>query len=294
MTKIAIIAPASAAPLNKLNKGLDWLDQQNLLFHLPQDLLKPKLFFASSLENQLEHIQHALASDADYLWCLRGGYGSARLLPFLDKMKKPKKKKILLGFSDITALHLFFNQKWKWNSIHSRVLSQMDAQAPHADNNQYEKFFKNKLESVHYKGLLPLNASAKKKSLITGSVTGGNLRILETSLGTSWQLKADHKILFLEDVGERGYALHRMLTHLKQANVLNKKVKAVILGSFTEGLEKDGSDRTQEALKAFALESPIPFYSGMPCGHGAENYLLPFGTKAVLTTGAKAHLKVEV
>lgn len=294
MNKISIIAPASAAPLKSLNQGLDWLNQNDIDFDLPKNLLKPKLFFASSVETQVEHIQHALKSEAEYLWCLRGGYGSARLIPFLEKMKKPKNKKTLMGFSDITALHLFFNQVWKWPTLHSRVLSQMDPQNPHEDDVQYEKLFSGTLASVEYKGLVPFNAAAKKKQVITSTLTGGNLRILETSIGTSWQLKADNKILFIEDVGERGYSIHRMLTHLEQAQVLNKKVQAVILGTFTEGLEKDGTDRTQEALKAFAHESSIPFFTGLPCGHGPINYLLPFGTKAQLSIGTKAKLRVEL
>ncbi len=294
MNKISIIAPASAAPLKNLNQGLDWLNQNDLEFDLPKNLLKPKLFFASSVETQVDHIKQALKSEAEYLWCLRGGYGSARLIPFLEKMKKPKNKKTLMGFSDITALHLFFNQVWKWPTLHSRVLSQMDPQNPHEDNKQYQNFFAGKLKSVEYKGLIPFNAAAKKNSEISATLTGGNLRILETSIGTSWELKADNKILFIEDVGERGYSIHRMLTHLAQAKIINSKVKAIILGTFTEGLEKDGTDRTQEALKAFALESNIPFYTGLPCGHGPINYILPFGTKAVLNTGVRAKLKVEV
>ncbi len=294
MNKISIIAPASAAPLKNLNQGLDWLNQNDLDFDLPKNLLKPKLFFASSVENQVDHIKQALLSESYYLWCLRGGYGSARLIPFLEKMKKPKQKKILMGFSDITALHLFLNQKWKWPTLHCRVLAQMDPQNSHADDQQYKKLFSGKLKSVEYKGLLPFNSAAKKKGVINATMTGGNLRILETSIGTSWQLKADNKILFLEDVGERGYSIHRMLTHLQQAKILNNKVKAVILGSFTEGHEKDGTDRTQEALKAFANESSIPFYHGLPCGHGEENFILPFGTKAVLSIASRATLKVEL
>lgn len=294
MTKISIIAPASAAPLKNLNQGLDWLSQNDLEFDLPKNLLKPKLFFASNVETQVSHIKEALLSDAEYLWCLRGGYGSARLIPYLQKMKKPKVKKMLMGFSDITALHIFFNQVWKWPTLHARVLSQMDPQNPHADDGQYEKFFKGTLDSVEYKGLTAFNPAAKKKGVIHATLTGGNLRILETSIGTSWQLNADNKILFIEDVGERGYAIHRMLTHLEQARVLNSKVKAVIIGTFTEGLEKDGTDRTQEALKDFAQHSSIPFFSGLPCGHGPVNYLLPFGTKATLTVGLRAKLEVEL
>ena len=89
-SQIDIIAPASAAPIEKLNRGLEWLHKHDFNVHLPKDLLKPRLFFAAPLENQVKHMKDALASSSQVLWCLRGGYGSARLIPYLQKMKKPK------------------------------------------------------------------------------------------------------------------------------------------------------------------------------------------------------------
>jgi muramoyltetrapeptide carboxypeptidase len=291
---IDVIAPASAAPLKKLNAALDWLKEREFACHLPKDLLKPKLFFASPLENQLQHVQAALRSPAPFLWCLRGGYGSARLIPFLSKMREPKREKTLIGFSDITALHLFLTQKWNWKTIHGRVLAQLDPEGKSSDDLLYETLLRGELKEVRFSGLKPMNAAAKKVTTLKGVVTGGNLRIVETSLGTSWQLEAEGKILFLEDVGERGYAIHRMLLHLEQACVLNKKVKAVVLGSFTEGTESDGKDRTQEALSAYAQNSPVPFFSGMPCGHGERNAPLPFNTPAFLTMKRSATLTVKL
>jgi muramoyltetrapeptide carboxypeptidase len=275
---ISLIAPASAAPMTLLNQGLDWVEKNNFSIDLPQDLLKPRLFFASSLENQLKHIKAALYQDHPFLWCLRGGYGSARLIPYLKKIPRPKKEKILIGFSDITALHLFFNQQWGWKSIHGRVFSQMNPLQNCPDYQDYKKIFLGLYQGRVFKGLKPLNLAAQKLSSIQAQLTGGNLRILETSIGTDWQLKTDGKIVFLEDVGERGYSLHRMLMHLEQAKVFTKKTRALVLGTFTEGLEKDGSDQKFLALKDFAKNSSIPVFYGLPAGHGAKNYPLPFKT----------------
>jgi muramoyltetrapeptide carboxypeptidase len=292
---IDVIAPASAAPVFKLNKALDWLELNEFEANLPSDLLKPKLFFASSLENQVKHIKSAIYSSSEFLWCLRGGYGSARLIPYLEKLKKPKTKKVLVGFSDITALHLFFIQKWGWKTIHGRVLSQMDPQNPKKDYAQYKSLFERSLKHVQYNQLKCLNVAAKSKNLIKGKIIGGNLRILETSIGTKWQLNADNKILFLEDVGERGYSIHRMLLHLEQAGVINKKIKAVLLGSFSEGEEKDGSDRTQEALISYFKNSGIPVYKNTPCGHGEENFILPLNSPAEITVNkSKVSLKIKL
>jgi muramoyltetrapeptide carboxypeptidase len=289
---INVIAPASAAPLDRLNNGLNWMSEHNYEVHLPKDLLKPKLFFASPLKNQLRHIEEALLSEAQTLWCLRGGYGSARLIPYLEKMKKPRQKKMLVGFSDITALHLYFTQRWNWPTIHGRVFTQMDLKSKRPDLKLYHDLLRGKLKSVSFSKLIPMNDAARKARTLKGKVTGGNLRILECSIGTSWELEASGKILFLEDVGERGYSVHRMLVHLAQAGLL-VGVKAIVLGDFTEGLEKDGTDRTDEALQAFANEVNIPVLKGMPCGHGDKNHPLPFNTPATLILGKTGTLKVE-
>lgn len=287
---IHIIAPASAAPLERLNKGLDWLSKQGFNPLLPHDLLKPRLFFASPLKNQVAHIKAAFKSPTQTLWCLRGGYGSARLIPYLMKLKKPSRPKLLIGFSDITALHLFINQRWGWPTIHGRVLTQLGF--ANKDNSLYGQLLRGELKSLTYPRLKPMNAAARKSKVIKGKITGGNLRLLECSIGTAWEMEAQGKIVFMEDVGERGYSIHRMLVHLSQAGLL-QGVKAIVLGDFTDGQEADGKDRTWEALQSFADETNIPVLKGMPCGHGKNNHPLPFNTKATLRLGKNAELKVE-
>ena len=287
---INIIAPASAAPLERLNIGLDWLEKQEFAPHIPKDLLKPKLFFASPLKTQVEHIKKAFKSPTQTLWCLRGGYGSARLIPYLMKMKKPKTPKLLVGFSDITALHLFVTQRWGWPTLHGRVLTQMNSKR-HKDLAIYARLLRGEIKSLSYPRLKPMNEAARRSKTLHGKVTGGNLRLLECSIGTAWELEARGKILFLEDIGERGYSIHRMLVHLTQSGLL-EGVKAIVLGDFSEGEEPDGKDRTWEALQSFANEITIPVLKGMPCGHGEKNQPLPFNTKASLRLGKNAELKV--
>ena len=87
----------------------------------------------------------------------------------------------------------------------------------------------------------------------------------------------------MEDVGERGYALDRMLEQLWQAGILSKGPRALVLGDFIDGTEKDGRDLTGIALKRFADRAPYPVFKGMKCGHGDINFSLPFHTNAELS-----------
>lgn len=289
---VDIIAPASNSPSHKLEDGIKWIESIGLIPHVPADIIQTDIFFAAPLSVQLEHMKHALYSDSKAIWCLRGGYGSMRLIPYLLKLKPPKKPKLFIGFSDITALHLFFAQQWKWPTIHGRTISQMH---PDFAKTPDRKFLKDvifgKQEEKTFKKLIPLNARAEKEKSITGTITGGNLRIIQSSLGTSWELKAKNKILFIEDVGERGYSVDRMLEQMIQAKIIHKDLKAIIFGDFTEALEKDGRDLTPTALKRFAAKVPYPVLKGLPAGHGHEfNYPVPFNTPCTLITGKKAEL----
>jgi muramoyltetrapeptide carboxypeptidase len=289
---VHVIAPASNSPLNKLQDGLRWIEGIGLRPHVPLDIIQTDLFFAAPLSAQLLHMRAALESEAKAIWCLRGGYGSMRLIPHLMKMKKPKRPKLFIGFSDITALHLFFSQEWNWPVIHGRTVSQMSPELGKTPDRQLlKKIIFGKVQSFTFKGLSPMNPAAEKSRLIKGKITGGNLRILQSSLGTNWELSSKGKILFIEDVGERGYSIDRMLEQLVQAEIINRGVKAIVFGDFTEGHEKDGRDLTWNALQSFAERVPYPVLRGLPAGHGLEsNFPVPFNTDCELETGKRGYL----
>lgn len=290
---VDIVAPASHSPLHKLEDGIQWVENIGLIPHVPHDIVQTDLFFAAPLEIQLRHLKEAIYSDSKAIWCLRGGYGSMRLIPYLKKLKQPKKPKLFIGFSDITALHLFFSQEWNWPVIHGRTISQMHPDFAGTPDRKFltDMIFGKKNEMV-FKKLIPMNASARLSGEIKGKITGGNLRIIQSSLGTEWEIKAKNKILFIEDVGERGYSVDRMLEQMFQAKIIDKGLKAIVFGDFTEGLEKDGRDLTLSALERFSERVPYPVLRGLPAGHGHElNYPVPFNTLCVLKTGRSGQLK---
>ena len=284
---VEIVAPASASTEAKTFQGVTWLENLGLRPQYPADMVKVDLFFAAPLEQQWEHFKAALNSDAKVIWCLRGGYGSMRLIPLIDKMPLPKSPKLLIGFSDITALHIYFNQKWNWPTLHGRTISQLDPKWELNDEhkNLTDLLF-GRIHQIAYNHLVPLNSAAKSEGTIEGTIIGGNLRLIQSSLGTLWEINPKEKILFIEDVSERGYSIDRMLEQLHQANILDCNLKALLIGDFTEGLEKDGSNLVPNALKRFAERVSYPVLMGMPCGHAqGSNAPLPFNTPVSLSLG---------
>jgi muramoyltetrapeptide carboxypeptidase len=269
MKKIKLIAPASSLSKAELELSLNLANSLKLKLDIPKNLLTKHPFYANKLEIQLEHLCSALNDDEiDIIWCARGGWGSLRLLPHLAKIKKPKKNKLLIGYSDITFLHLFFNQVWNWPTLHANNFSglpQMTSpQIRHLldiiDNNKVTKSQK----------LTPLNQAAQNIKKIDAKLIGGNLRIIQSSLATPWQVDARNKIIFFEDVAERGYSIDRMLVQLEIASVF-KQVKAIIFGDFTLGIEKNNKDYTAFALKEFAQRTNVPVFKGLKVGHGKFN-----------------------
>lgn len=292
---IDIIAPASKSlDANDIKNIRDFLLSWDLQPRIPENIYGEDLLCANSDEIRFAHLVDALTNaESKAVWCLRGGYGSARLVENLFKLPTPKHNKLFMGFSDITVLHLFLQQQWGWQTLHTPSARQVAANSIEPENiSELRNIIFGKTNSLEFK-LMPLNSSAKKPAQINSSITGGNLSLVQTSVGTPWQVDTKNKVVFLEEVDERGYRIDRALQHLKQANIF-ENVKAVILGDFIDGAEPNGSSLINPVLKRFAEETHIPVLSCPGIGHGKENRPLPLGTSVNLQTGENASLSIKI
>jgi muramoyltetrapeptide carboxypeptidase len=272
---IKTIAPASHIENQSIAK-LRTLKPLQLI--IPKNLLSRSITYHANTDDiRFSLLKSALASRSsqDIIWALRGGYGSARLIERLLKLPKPSKEKLFIGFSDLTALHLFLSQQWQWKTIHGSVLTGL--LDPSNNPNNYLKLAeiiagKKTLQIEH---LQPFNKQANLIKKIRGRLTGGNLSLIQTSIGTSWQIKSSGKIVFLEDTNEKGYQIDRMLNHLTQAGIF-RNTKAIVFGDFGDDPQIDF------ALKRFALESVIPVFKTDQFGHRSNNFPLVYNSQATL------------
>jgi len=240
---------------------------------------------------RFQHLKEALLDkSSDIIWALRGGYGSAKLIDRLVKMKKPKKEKIFIGFSDITALHLFFSQHWGWKTIHAHGLTGL--LQPELEPQNFKaiaNIIAQKTDVAIIKNLKPLNARAQKTKKATGLLTGGNATLIQTGIGTCWQIHTEKKILFLEDVNEKAYKVDRLLNHLKQAQLF-QKVKAIVFGKFSDTLTD-----TDVPLKRFASEINVPVFKTDQFGHGNLNCPLIYNARSeVVPAGKRFALRMKI
>lgn len=291
---IEIIAPGSYAPVEHLLKGIEILKSWGFnVIHDP-DILKPHIFLAQSDEHRFAQFKKAMTnSESKVIWCLRGGYGSIRLLPEIEKMKRPTQPKILVGLSDISSLQAVITQKWNFPTLHGPLIDRLALErVTEANIVEVKNALMNPNFVMSFKDLLGLNAPAKVKKSIKSSVVGGNLMVVASTLGTPSQLKTDGKIVFLEEITERAYRVDRCLQQMKQAGLF-KKAKAIVFGDFTNCVEPNGDNYILEILQEFSESIQIPVYRGLENGHGDLQRPLYFNAPAVLTTGDRAELQVS-
>ncbi|MFP3120333.1 LD-carboxypeptidase [Rickettsia sp. R2] len=272
---ITVVAPATGVD-NKTLSDLKNINGLNLQIS-SKCFAKGKLpFLASSDEVRFNCLRDALFDESDNIvWSLRGGYGSARIMPDLLKLSKPNKEKFFIGYSDITALHLFLSQEWGWKTIHgSNIADLLKLEQDQGNFTKLAEILKGKVKQVTIDNLVPLNDIAKSSDLVNGKLTGGNLTMVQTSIGTSWQIKTKGKILFLEDVNIAPFRLDRELLHLKQAGLL-EDVKAIIFGSFGKDL-----DATMLVLRNFADSLDIPVFKTNRFGHEKINDPIIYNTNS--------------
>lgn len=289
---VDIVAAAGKSEPTVLQKIADLLTAWNLQSNIPQSILGEDLLCANSDEIRFALLQDALFNtQAKAIWCMRGGYGSMRLLPQLERLTPPKTPKLFLGFSDITALHIFLQEKWGWPTFHTASAQQVVMNlVDKTSSEQVKDLLLGKLKKIEFDNLQTLNAAAKKSQIINAPIVGGNLTLVECSLATSWQLTTKNKILFLEDVNMPGYQVDRSLVHLQQAGLFDE-VAAVLLGDFIGRDKECDAELIEKVLNRFANELSVPVLRIPNIGHGKTNYVLPLGVVAELH-GSQLSIKI--
>ena len=234
---------------------------------------------SASDEDRGAQLLKVLMGKSFWIWCLRGGYGSARLVPVLQEAVGKGRlsiPKIFIGYSDITCLHLWAHAQG-WKGLHGVMPVDWEKfWVQRVNFTLLEKILTQKEGVLHYKGMEPLNEAAKNAKPLKGEIIGGNLTLLVHSIGTCWQLKGQHKIIIMEDLNMEGYQIDRALYHLTEANILQGAI-AIVFGTFS-----GKNSRWKNALTRFAQSTSIPVFYWPYFGHGAWNYPIPLGFESRL------------
>jgi muramoyltetrapeptide carboxypeptidase len=291
---VDVVAPGFATKPEVLEEARQFLIRWDLIPRIPKGMISPHFLHSNDDAERFRFLKEALLSkDSAAVWCLRGGYGANRLIPMLAKVRAPKNPKLVVGISDVTSIHTFLLQEWGWSTLHGPLLDRLGAgKVPLRIESELRKMVFGQLPEITLKGLKPMNDSARKVRTLRASVTGGNLIVLQGSLGTPWQFDAKGKFLAIEDLGERGYRVDRVLEHFRQAGRY-RGCKGLLVGDFLGGDEPDGRNLVGSVLKRWARDLDLPVFSGLPIGHGVIQRPLPFGPVATLQAGSSFELKIS-
>jgi len=220
--------------------------------------------------------------EVDAIFCVRGGEASSRAMEYLDLDMIKENPKIFVGYSDVTNLHMAFNQQCGFVTFHGPMVS--SNMVDQFDEETRESFFHaiSADEAYEFKNPKGYEISVMHGGKAEGILTGGNLTLLSTSLGTPYELDTKGKILFIEEVGEITSRIDRLATQLRNSGKL-QECAGILLGQFTDCENKE--EPSFDAIACFReiLEGiDVPVLYNIQSGHDFPMMTLPMGARCTV------------
>ncbi|WP_209348789.1 LD-carboxypeptidase [Pontixanthobacter sp. CEM42] len=290
---VGLIAPASAVSPRQVEFAQQTIRGMGLVPQLGRHVTRVDGYLAGTDEERADDI-NAMFADRSIraVFAISGGWGCARLLPLLDWDGIHANPKLLVGYSDITALHCAFAARAGFPTIH----------APNAANT-WQALSWNNFWWQAFAGTRPVLGGAEDEALTgrvgrtlrggkaKGRLVGGNLTVISTLMGTPWMPEMDGAILFLEDVGEEPYRIDRMLQQLRLAGVRDK-LGGIIFGQCTRCNAPTEGERTlgftlDEVVDHHLTPLGIPAFAGANIGHIRNQLSVPVGAVVEMDADAR-------
>ena len=276
---LAIVSPASAAKADRVHAGIRNLHRLGYRTLLGQHALaQGPLYYAGTLAQRLADFHAAFANpEVDAILCTRGGWGSAELLPHLDRDLIRANPKLFLGYSDHTSLHLWLANEADLVTFYAPMVSPDFAEPDGIDLPSWTASLTSPAPWTISQNLRTLRSGTAR-----GIFDGGCVAILAESLGTPFAPRYPAGILFLEDVNVRPFQWDRMLLHLRLAGQL-EGVTGIVLGDMQQSAPPEEQDLLEQAILHALRDFPGPIAIGLRSGHvTGGNITLPLGIEARL------------
>jgi muramoyltetrapeptide carboxypeptidase len=286
---IAVAAPSACFDKNALFHGIQHLNEHGFKTFFRPDIFARREYLAGNDERRADEMNGFFADGRfSAVFCARGGYGTQRILPLLDKECIRNNPKIVMGYSDITALHCFLLRECNLVSFHGPLVTEL--------GERHDDYCPSMLHAFQNTGPWGTIRSDGIKTLrggrAEGILAGGNLCTFASLLGTGFAPDCTRNILMLEDRGEKPYAVDRLLVQLKQAGII-KRIAGLILGGFIPPRDwVDGTEAYEREIHRIVLDittgTDFPIVAGFPVGHIAHSICVPLGVRIALSTSPPA------
>lgn len=271
---VAVVAPSGLVEKETIEEAIDTIASWGLTARRGKSLYERHGIFAGSDDQRYADLQQALDdSSVRAVFCARGGYGMSRIISRIDFSAFKKNPKWIIGYSDITVLHMYINCRLGISTIHGEMLLNYHRNEPGSETLRSLKDVL--FEKPHDQEWKP---ELSRDGVAQGIIVGGNLSLVSNLMGTDLKDCLEGKILFLEERGEYFYSLDRMITGLKLAGVL-RNLKGLVIGGLT-GIKQSSVEYTlgeREVVMDGVTGYSYPVAFDFPAGHIADNRAFVLG-----------------
>jgi muramoyltetrapeptide carboxypeptidase len=287
-SRVALVAPASPFDRAEFEAGLVELRRLGLEPVFEDSVFDRQGFLAGTPQTRAEALMRAWGrEDVDAIVAVRGGYGSVEVLPLLDRDRILKARTAFVGYSDVTSVHVFLACGVGLASLHGPMVEGRLARGVSAYD---PATLLRSLGTEPLGELSPDGLEIVKGGEASGPLFGGTMTQLLATLSTPFEFRppAGH-VLFLDEVGERPYRLHRMLTQLRLSGRL-ASASAIVFGEWPRCDEPGGAVTARAVVDDVLSGFPGPVLFGFPSGHTTHSLIsLPLGVRArVVARGTPA------
>ena len=293
---VGIICPSSAIPSDKIERVKSCVENMGYKTKLADNLDKVFAgYMAGDGDERAKWVNRMFADpEVDAIFCVRGGDGSSRLMPYLDYETIKANPKIFVGYSDVTNIHMALNQICGMVSFHGPMISSnmIDGLTDEESTSFFDTI--NAESDFDYQNPNGYEIKKLKRGKAIGNLVGGNLSLLSASIGTPFEVESEDNILFIEEVCEPMSKIEKWIFHLRNAGKLDK-CRGIVLGQFTkvENAEEPSYDENEVTLAALR-DLDIPVVCNVQSGHGKPMMTLPLGALCTIDADeGKISFKVE-
>jgi muramoyltetrapeptide carboxypeptidase len=290
--RVALVAPASPCAREEFDAGVSEIRRLGFEPVYDDRVFDRQGFVAGSAETRARALRDAWAArDVDAIVAVRGGYGSVQVLPLLDAEPIRASRTAFVGYSDVTSLHVWLGSEVGLASVHGPMIDGRIARGPSA----YDPVtFLRSLGPDPLGELAPEGLDVIRPGEADGPLVGGTLTQLLASLATPYAYRPPlGHVVFLDEVGERPYRLHRMLMQMRLSGLLTRAA-AVVFGQLPRCDEPGGHTTARDVIRELLGDFPGPVLVGFPSGHTTTPLVsLPFGVRTRVVTSGRPRLIVE-
>jgi muramoyltetrapeptide carboxypeptidase len=273
---VALVAPASPFSRVAFEAGLVELRRLGLVPVVDDRIFADHPIVAGPAELRARVFSEAAGrADVDAIIAVRGGYGSAEMLPHLDAAALRRRRTAVVGYSDVTSLHAYLNCHVRLASVHGAMV---DGRLSEGASAYDPGTFLASLGTAPLGELAPPGLEVIRPGEASGPIVGGTITQIAASLGTPYEfVPPPQHILFLEDVNERPYRIRRLLTQLRQSGRF-ATTSGIVFGEMNRCDEPGKALTAKDVIREFLADFPGPVLAGFPSGHTTTPCLsIPFG-----------------